>query len=122
MAMPKGLSIPKIIALVNALAKLHNFCINDSDGVDCGKVPEQLNIDTLYMMNDTNGYVPMEVGNDNVTLLPSALMHGGHHFADVPRWLRRRHERQNPDSEMPRQKLLRKVTESHLTRPRPKSK
>ena len=39
MAMPKGLSIPKIIALVNAVAKLHNFCIDEND---CTKIPERL--------------------------------------------------------------------------------
>lgn len=31
MAMPRNLSIKKIIAMVNALAKLHNFCIDEHD-------------------------------------------------------------------------------------------
>ena len=32
MRMPHGLSIKKIIAMINALAKLHNFCIGEIDG------------------------------------------------------------------------------------------
>jgi hypothetical protein len=89
MAMPKGLSIPKIIALVNTLAKLHNFCIDENDGT---KIPEQLNIDNLHMMNDSNGYVPLEVNADHGTLVSSALMDGCHHFADIPRHIRRQHD------------------------------
>ncbi len=34
MQMPHGLSIKKIKALINVLAKLHNFCIGETDGND----------------------------------------------------------------------------------------
>ena len=118
--MPKGLSIPKIIALVNALSKLHNFCIDEKDGNDNNKIPEHLNADNQHMMNDSEGYVPMELNEVHGTLLPSALMDGGHHFADIPRHIRRQHERQHNISELPWQRLLKQVIDSHLTRPKVK--
>ena len=117
MAMPKGLSIPRIIALVNALAKLHNFCIDEKDGT---QIPEQLNGDHLHMMNDCNGFVPMEPSADDqeVFLVPAALMNGGHHFIDVPRNIRRQQMRQNSNELLPRQRLLQQVIDSHMTRPK----
>ena len=117
MAMPKRLSIPRIIALVNALAKLHNFCIDENDGT---KVPEQLNGDHLHMMNDCHGFVPMEQSADNPgVLVPAALMNGGHHFLDVPRNIRRKQMQQGNSNELlPRQRLLQQVIDSHMTRPK----
>jgi len=32
MVMPQTLSVSKIVAMVNALAKLHNFCVDETDG------------------------------------------------------------------------------------------
>ena len=114
--MPKGLSIPRIVALVNALAKLHNFCIDEKDGT---KIPEQLSGDHLHMMNDCNGYVPMEPSADNQGfLVPAALMNGGHHFQDVPRNIRRQQIRQsNIANLLPRQRLLQQVIDLHMTQP-----
>ena len=96
MAMPRGLSIGRIIALVNCLAKLHNFCIKE---VDAGKIMSrdttllpQLNIDTHHIMSHEDGFVPMEASNNNRDLLPHALMDGGHHFNDVPRNICRQRE------------------------------
>ena len=36
MAMPRNIAVPKVVALVIALAKIHNFCIGESN------VPEHL--------------------------------------------------------------------------------
>lgn len=114
--MPKGLSISRIIALVNALAKLHNFCIDEKDGT---KIPEQLNGDHLHMMNDCNGFVPMELSEEIPgVLVPAALMNGGHHFIDVPRNIRRQQMRHNSNELLPRQRLLQQVIDSHMTRPK----
>ena len=112
--MPKGLSITKIVALVNALAKLHNFCIDEKDGTN---IPEQLSGDHLLMMNDCNGYVPMEPSADHQGVIPAALMNGGHHFQDVPRNIRRNRRQSNIAELLPRQLLLQQVIDSHMTRP-----
>ena len=70
------------------------------------------------MMNDSDGYVPMELKADAGTLVPMALMNGGHHFADIPRHIRQHCERQhNSVGELPRQRLLKQVVDSHLTWP-----
>jgi hypothetical protein len=108
MAMPKGLSLKWIIAMVNALAKLHNFCIAPL---------QQLSVDTLHIMNHEDGYVPMESSNEHGITLPRALMESGHHFADVPRNVRRQHKRANAEATLPQQRLLKQVIDSHLKRP-----
>ncbi len=114
MAMPKGLRIRRIIALVNALAKLHNFCIDENDK---NNLLQPLSSDTLNMMNDANGYVPMEASREHGMHLPMVLMNGGDHFHDVPRNVRRQNERQYSDANLPRQRLLQQVVDSHLKRP-----
>jgi hypothetical protein len=54
MAMPKGLGIARIIALVNCLAKLHNFCIMENE-----LIAQELNIDTQHIINNEEGFVAM---------------------------------------------------------------
>ena len=119
MAMPKGIGLARIIALVNALAKLHNFCIDEvCDGEESSDpLLQPLNVDVNHMMNNEHGFVPMEAGADDGILLPRALMDAGHHFRDIPRNVRRQHERSNPDQTLPRQRLLQQVIDSHLKRP-----
>jgi hypothetical protein len=113
MAMPKGLSISRIIALVNCLAKLHNFCIDEVDG----SLLQSLNIDNAHMMNNEDGYVPMESSKEHGVSMPRALMNAGHHFQDISRNERRQRERCNPEGTLPRQRLLQQVIDSHLKRP-----
>ena len=48
-------------------------------------MPPALSTDTKYIMNNCNGYVALIVDDDHDTDVPSDLMHGGHHFDDVPR-------------------------------------
>ena len=118
MAMPKGLSLKRIIAMVNALAKLHNFCIAEVDkGRESAALLQQLSVDTLHIMNHEDGYVPLEPSNKHGISLPHALMEPGHHFADVPRNTHRQHEQANAEATLPRQLLLKQVIDSHLKRP-----
>jgi hypothetical protein len=69
MAMPKNLSIKKIILLVNVLARLHNFCINELPIDDQG-IPEELKADTVAMMNDNDGYVTMDTVEGREVRIP----------------------------------------------------
>ncbi len=54
-AKPCNLSIQKIIAIINALAKLHNFCVNESNLPE--DILESLDNATNYIMNHPQGYV-----------------------------------------------------------------
>jgi hypothetical protein len=84
MAMPKKLTIKKIIILVNVLAWLHNFCIDELTEGDDDTIPEELAVDTFNIINHADGYVELEVEVDGtLTNLPLALMQGGEHFDDV---------------------------------------
>ena len=111
--MPKGLSICRIIALVNCLAKLHNFCIDEVDS----SLLQSLNIDTAHMMNNEDGYVPMDASNEHGVPVPRALMSAGHHFRDISQNERQQQERCNPEGTLPPQYLLQQVIDSHLRRP-----
>jgi hypothetical protein len=124
-AMPKGVTIKKVIALVNALMKLHNFCI-DVQGelaVDAGNktINESTVRDTDRMMNNVDGFVSMEtVGdehNPNVNLvLPRQLIDGGNHFDEIPRH-QRTYVRASMADHLPRKALHDKVLNSHKVRP-----
>jgi hypothetical protein len=116
MAMPKNLSIKKIILLVNVLARLHNFCINELPADDQG-IPEELNADTVNMMNNDDGYVTMDTVEGREVRIPTALMHGGEHFGDLPRSKKTQHNRKHPDDRTPRSLLLQRVINSLMKRP-----
>jgi hypothetical protein len=85
-AIPSNISLKKSIALVHALAWMHNFCINQQ--LENEEVPETTATDMYTLMTNVNGYVPLEVaqmqdGNNNV-VLPTQLLGSGDHFDDVP--------------------------------------
>jgi hypothetical protein len=78
--MPCNFSIKKIIALVNALAKLLNFCIYEQDGYP----DDMLAIDLEYLMTNEGGYIRMVSNNTHNGPIPEGIMDYGHHFQDVP--------------------------------------
>jgi len=106
------IGIVRIIALVNALAKLHNFCIKKNE-----LISQELNVDTLHIINNEDGFVEMVSSREHGILLPRALMEPGHHFTDVPRNACRQQERANAKVNLPRHQLLKQVIDSHLKRP-----
>jgi len=116
MAITKNISIKKTILLVNALARLHNFCINELP-IDDQEIPEELNVDTVNMMNNVEGYVSMDIVEGSEVRIPTALMDGGNHYNDISRNQRTTHERRNPDRQTPRYKLLQQVISKHMKRP-----
>jgi hypothetical protein len=63
-SLPRGISIKKVIALVNASIKLHNFCIDQTDlsrvgGGDEG-TRESSADDMFNLMNDANRFVALD--------------------------------------------------------------
>lgn len=113
--MPMNTSIKKTVALVNALAKLHNFCINVQDEVRTDSSPE----DIRNLMDSAEGFITLdEVEVEGIdTQIPLQLMDGGNHFDDVPVAIRRRINRDNLSSALPRTELLIKVVNSNMDRP-----
>ena len=104
MAMPIGISVKKTIALVNCLAKLHNFCINEANSADKGLCEDIGNIES-----GDGGFVPMVTNGEIHDVLavnvqtPDGLVGGGEHFDDIPRALRR--VRSSATIMLPRTKL-----------------
>ena len=120
---PHNISIAKMIALVYALAKLHNFCIDEEEKDDnvLGDytVPDVMQNDEDYMMMQDQGYIPMNV-NDTGERIPLSLVDGGHHLDDVTRSVRRNRNRVDDiigGVNRPCESLLLKVIESQKTRP-----
>ncbi len=126
--MPKNLTIRKIIAMVNALAKLHNFCIDEQErGTNAS--PQQCmtesssDIDEFHITaTHPSGYVSLErcdYSHDDDARIPIDLLDSGHHFRDIPRSARRNRNTDSLDGQvmLPRALLHEKVIQSHKVRP-----
>jgi hypothetical protein len=132
-AIPVNVTIKKTVALVLALAKLHNYCIEVEDGRS----------DLTYIANDEwnselNGSVPLvpattadfsEEGSsaDNEDVLPTQLLHGGEHFDDIGGMIgrynrQRRYNRSTTSVPLPRDQLHSYVASIGITRPTPLSR
>ncbi len=84
--MPLNITIVQTVAIVNCLARLHNFCIDEADSLgEVSWVEEQLPLDVENMINNPDGYVPlMMVDNHDYIAIPVEIMDAGHHFDDCP--------------------------------------
>jgi hypothetical protein len=118
MAMPMGISVKKTIALVNCLAKLYNFCIDEVDSA-----LEGLNADIGNIENNESGFVPMVVNSEIGAVLgsevvtPDGLVGGGEHFDDIPRASRHERSAASASIRLPRTLLCRHVEEKQMVRP-----
>ncbi len=100
-----------------ALAKLHNFCIGESN-VHERLPPRMYHRDRFHIMNADGGYVSLS--NDDPqqnTLVPTELLHAGEHFDDVPYNVRRSRSRQSRGTELPRTVLFEMIADGHWQRP-----
>ena len=122
-AIPLGISVLKTVALVIALVKLHNYCIDE----DCKITP-----DLSYSPNDEwnielNGGIPLvAIATDKGDVIPEQLKNGGHHFNDLGRINSRynRHWRYNCVGKtsrvpLPRDQLRSYIALIGVTRPKP---
>ena len=122
--MPLNITIVRTVAMVNCLARLHNFCIDEADRLgEVSRVEEQLPLDLENMINNPDGYVPLKKIDDNHhdgIAIPFEIMEVGHHFDDCPRAARRGQRTDAASAlngELPRTILLNHVVDSHKTRP-----
>ncbi|KAG7357171.1 hypothetical protein IV203_001859 [Nitzschia inconspicua] len=106
-AIPKQISIAKTIALVHALAKLHNFCID----VQETQPGEMLPHDVDHMTRNLTGSVPLEADEFEDTPRPLQLIGAGHHLREV-----RRRRQLGPCQ--PRELLHERISNEHWQRPR----
>jgi hypothetical protein len=117
--MPNGFTIGKTVALVLALAKLHNFCIDEKDLLDDDDNRKNHHEDhtpavsaimanqTLFTLEATHQGVH-GIGN----AVPLALLDGGQHSNDITR-----SRRANEVVNLPRDQMLTWVIHSGKTRP-----
>jgi hypothetical protein len=122
-AIPSSIGIRKTTALVTALCKLHNYCIDRRlAGISCSDdvvVPSPLAEDSAEIA--IRGGIPMEQQAEGLNhSSPEQLLHGGEHFDDVSRTLIRQMEREEMrvgEDFLPRDILHDSVIEQGLTRP-----
>ena len=111
-AMPLGITIKKTVAMVNVLAKLHNFCIDCMDRTLF--VEDSTSEDLSNIVNSELGHVMLEDVDRCDVQLPLQIMYPGHHFDDIPKTQQRC---QPCDEVMPCTKLLSIVVELSMHRP-----
>lgn len=115
-ALPQGITIVKSIALVNALAKLHNFCIDEVNEVEAG-IADVLPIDDVATRTSRGAYVMLHAVENADRPIPTELLGGGEHFHDIPPLQRRPRNSSEYEIALPRYRLLQQVIESHMVRP-----
>ena len=120
-AIPMNVSVGKTIALVVALAKLHNFCIVEAN--DTVVLPATARDE---WQNEVNGAVPLVRQTehpDSDGIAPRQLLNGGFHFDDVGNNGRYNRQRRynyvsaTMGTPLPRDMLHSFVASSGLTRP-----
>ena len=110
-AMPKNLSVQKIIATVGCLCRLHNYCIDRTDN----EILPQTIAD--QWRSEFHGVVPLEDRRGADVPVPRQLIGGGNHFDDANRSLRRAHDRQYQGTLLPRERMRAEVESKGLRRP-----
>ena len=109
--MPRNIGITRVVSLVTALAKLHNYCIGESN------VPRVYDRDMMHIMNDESGYITL--GRDNPlqdTPVPTALLHAGEHFDGMSRNDYRMRQQPSEGNELPRTILFQMIADGHWVR------
>ena len=113
-AIPMNITLAKTTAMIVAMAKLHNFCIDQGDNAS-----QPTAVDTQHIV--LNGAVPLDRSDEADMDLPIDLMYGGHHFDDMAHSVRQQRQREGRAStaELPREKLHKDIASKGLKRPAP---
>ena len=132
-AISKSIHIRKVPSLIVCLCRLHNFCITERLNRTKGKRRKNTNLSLLGDVRPPtaadnaeivlNGGIPLVVVPGNATS-PEQLLHGGEHYDDVPRALRRgvlSRARRLTNDKLPQDLMLESVIMQGLKRPTPKN-
>ena len=128
-AIPMNVTVHKTVALVLALARLHNYCIDENEA-DCD-APYSTATDEWRI--EVSGAVPLVRTPEQYTeddasgggMTPRQLLDGGNHFDDIGvngRYNRQRRYNYTSRSTgipLPRERLHAHVADTGLTRPTP---
>jgi hypothetical protein len=112
-----NIRIEKTVALVVALAKLHNYCINANDNDISANTARD------KWTSKINGAVPLvrvEGHDEGSVVVPEQLLHGGDHFDDIGHAGRRRRQRHYElvtNAPLPREQLHSFIAAIGVTRP-----
>ena len=118
MALHHSLTISRIVALVNCLARLHNFYFAETKRLNYHEtLGQRLSTDVQHMMESRNGYVILRKTENN-EVIPSDLLSTDVPFVDVPSNLIQNHKRNNPETGLPRFRLHNYIGENHYQHPR----
>jgi hypothetical protein len=112
--MPMNITVAKTTAIVIAMAKLHNYCIDEADVAENAVPRERYDIE----MNGIPLLAADDVNDANVGV-PRGLLDGGQHYGDIPVNARMQRVRAVPDSLLPRTLLHQQIVDKSLTRPVP---
>ncbi len=123
-----NVTVHKTVALVLALARLHNYCINENEA-DCDAAYSTA---TDEWRNEVSGAIPLvetpqQYTDDasNAGTTPRQLLDGGNHFDDIGvngRYNRQRrynYMSRSTGIPLPRERLHSHVEDTGLTRPTP---
>lgn len=130
-AIPVNVTVQKTVALVLALAKLHNYCIDEKeascDAAYGSAIDEWRNELTgaVPLVETNQQYAPDNASTTIGTVTPHQLLDGGNHFDDIG--LNGRYNRQRRynylsrinGSPLPRERLHSHVADTGITRPTP---
>lgn len=110
-ALSTKITVTKAVALVVALAKLHNFCLNEHKTIESPSAQDTSHIEQV-------GGVPLVAGDgNNNVFIPQQLIGAGEHFDGVDRNERCRYQRRFRGIELPRDQLHAMIADSDLRRP-----
>ena len=110
-----SMGVPKIIALVSCLCRLHNYCI------DAKVKPDKLYPRDECDIHITDGLpAPIDQAKGDDIPAPQALIGAGEHFEGIPEYERKKLEKLARTLTYPRVRLCNMVAERGLTRPKAK--
>ncbi len=112
-----NIRMEKTVALVMALAKLHNYCINANDNNISANTARD---ECTSEINDAVPLVQVEGHGEGSDVVPEQLLHGGEHFDDIGHAGRRCIQRSYKlvtNGLLPREQLHSYITAIGVTRP-----
>ena len=117
-AIPHTISLTRIVGLVNTLARLHNFCIDEADRLkNKEQLVNRLSVDMQYMVENEDGYVELRSSGEHRTAVPTALLNAFVPFDGLSDNLLRQHRYNNPENMLPRYMLHQLIADNHYRRP-----